>query len=168
MFFHQCTTYPLCDYTEEQLINLQNDIKGPHYVDKIYSYTFDDISYKESPISSTQNLIIIECFQDSNLINAEEDFCNFETYVTDDTQQIILDEGEHFYKHIHGLEVDKYLVNLKGGYDDYIVTHELDIKKLRKNAIRSDKILESSNFNPKPPGFRKNNVKKRYDYLLNN
>ena len=57
---------------------------------------------------------------------------------------------------------NKYLVNLKGGYDDYIVTHELDIRKLRKNAIKSDKILESYNFNPKPPEFRKNNVKERY------
>ena len=127
MFFHQCNTYPLCDYTEDQLINLQNDIKGPHYVDKIYSYTFDDISYKESPISSTQNLIIIECFQDSNLINGEEDFCNFETYVTDDTQQIILDEGEHFYKHIHELEVDKYLVNLDGYNSAYKIFIDLQV-----------------------------------------
>ena len=117
MFFHQCKTYPLCDYTEEQLINLRDNIKGPHYVDKIYSYTFDDTSYKESPVSSTQNLIIVECFKDTsgNSLNSdEEDFCNFETYVTEDTQQIILDEGEHFYKHIHELEIDKYLVNLDG------------------------------------------------------
>ena len=35
---------------------------------------------------------------------------------------------------------------------------DLDIKKLRKNAIKSDKIADSSNFEPKPPGFWKNNV----------
>lgn len=57
---------------------------------------------------------------------------------------------------------DKYIINLKGGEDDYIVTHDLDIKKLRKNAIQSDKIWDSSNFEPKPPGFWKNNVKERY------
>lgn len=57
---------------------------------------------------------------------------------------------------------DKYVINLKGGEDDYIVTHDLDIKKLRKNAIKSDKIADSSNFEPKPPGFWKNNVKERY------
>lgn len=56
---------------------------------------------------------------------------------------------------------DKYLINLKGGEDDYIVTYDLDIKKLRKNAIKSDKIADSSNFEPKPPGFWKNNVKER-------
>ena len=130
MFFHQCKTYPLCDYTENQLINLQDNIKGPHYVDKIYSYTFDDTSYKESPISSTQNLIIIECFKDgnSNKINSDEtDFCNFETYVTDDTQQIILDEGEHFYRHIHEQEVDQYLVNLDGYNSAYKVFIDLQI-----------------------------------------
>ena len=130
MFFHQCKTFPLCDYTEDQLINLQNDIKGPHYVDKIYSYTFDDTSYKESPISSTQNLIIVECFKDEsnyNIYSEEQDFCNFETYVTDDTQQIILDEGEHFYKHIHELEVDKYLVNLDGYNSAYKVFIDLQV-----------------------------------------
>ena len=57
---------------------------------------------------------------------------------------------------------DKYIINLKGGEDDYIVTHDLDIKKLRKNAIQSDKIRNNSNFGPKPPGFWKNNVKERY------
>ena len=57
---------------------------------------------------------------------------------------------------------ENYLINLKGGEDDYIVTHDLDIKKLRKNAIQSDKIANSSNFEPKPPGFWKNNVKARY------
>ena len=130
MFFHQCKTYPLCDYTENELINLKDNIKGPHYVDKIYSYTFDDTSYKESPISSTQNLIIIECFKDTsgNEINSDEtDFCNFETFVTDDTQQIILDEGEHFYRHIHELEVDKYLVNLDGYNSAYKVFIDLQV-----------------------------------------
>ena len=58
--------------------------------------------------------------------------------------------------------IDKYIINLKGGEDDYIVTHDLDIKKLRKNAIKSDKISDSSNFEPKPPGFWKENVKERY------
>ena len=82
---------------------------------KLYSYTFEDTTYKESPISSTQNLIIVECFKDNNNIkDDQQNFCNFETYVTDDTQQIILDEGEHFYSHIHKLETDKYLVNLDG------------------------------------------------------
>lgn len=57
---------------------------------------------------------------------------------------------------------DRYIINLKGGEDDYIVTHDLDIKKLRKSAIKSDKIVDSSNFGPKPPGFWKNNVKERY------
>jgi len=57
---------------------------------------------------------------------------------------------------------DNYLINLKGGEDDYIVTRDLDIKKLRKHAIQSDKLSDSSNFGPKPPGFWKNNVKERY------
>ena len=58
---------------------------------------------------------------------------------------------------------DNYLVNLKGGEDDYIVTHDLDIEKLRKDAIKSDKVSSSSIFESKPPGFWKNNVKERYN-----
>lgn len=57
---------------------------------------------------------------------------------------------------------DGYLINLKGGEDEYIITQDLDIKKLRKSGIKSDKISDSSNFGPKPPGFWKNNVKERY------
>ena len=59
-------------------------------------------------------------------------------------------------------DIDKYLINLKGCEDDYIVTQDLNIKKLRKNAIKSDKISDPSKFEPKPPGFWKNNVKERY------
>lgn len=57
---------------------------------------------------------------------------------------------------------DNYLINLKGGEDDYIVTHDLDIKKLRKSAIQSDRVGSPSDFEPKPPGFWKDNVKERY------
>lgn len=52
----------------------------------------------------------------------------------------------------------KYIINLKGGEDDYIVTHELDIKKLRENAITSDEIENKTNFKPKPPSFCRENV----------
>jgi len=55
----------------------------------------------------------------------------------------------------------KYLVNLKGGNDDYIVTYDLDIKKLRDDAIKNDEFNEDNYFKPKPPGFNKEVVKKR-------
>lgn len=55
----------------------------------------------------------------------------------------------------------KYLVNLKGGDDEYIVTHNLNIKKLREDAIKNDEYIINSNFKPKPPGFNREKVKKR-------
>lgn len=58
----------------------------------------------------------------------------------------------------------KYLVNLKGGDDDYIVTHELDIKKLREDAIKNDNYSNDSYFKPKPPGFEKSNVKNKMGF----
>lgn len=54
----------------------------------------------------------------------------------------------------------KYLVKLKGG-DDYIVTYELNIKKLREEAIKNDAHSKKREFKPKPPGFKKDVVKKR-------
>ena len=54
----------------------------------------------------------------------------------------------------------KYLVKLKGG-DDYIVTCELDIKKLREEAIKNDEYSKKREFKPKPPGFNRDVVKKR-------
>jgi len=47
----------------------------------------------------------------------------------------------------------KFLINLKGGEDDYIVTQKLDIKELRENAVTSDLIDDDNIFKPKPPGF---------------
>ena len=55
----------------------------------------------------------------------------------------------------------KYLVNLKGGKDDYIVTYDLDIKKLREEAIKNDEFSENNYFKPKPPGFKREIVKER-------
>ena len=55
-----------------------------------------------------------------------------------------------------------YLVDSKGGEDDSIITYTLNIKKLREQSIKSDKIIESLNYGFKPPKFRKNNVKERY------
>lgn len=56
---------------------------------------------------------------------------------------------------------DKYLVNLKGGKDDYIVTHNLNVKKLREAANENDEYTCESYFKPKPPGFNKHRVRKR-------
>lgn len=42
--------------------------------------------------------------------------------------------------------------------ENYIVTHDLDIKQLRENAITSDLIEDENIFKPKPPGFCKRNV----------
>lgn len=56
---------------------------------------------------------------------------------------------------------NKYLVNLKGGEDDYIVTYNLDIKKLRADAIKNDRYYNDSYFKPKPPGFDSEIIKKR-------
>jgi len=55
----------------------------------------------------------------------------------------------------------KYLINLKGGGEDYVVTHSLDINKLRHYQIldyESDKFTE---LKPKPPGFKDHKVRAR-------
>lgn len=56
----------------------------------------------------------------------------------------------------------KYLVNLKGGNGDYLVTHQLDINKLRNHQILS---YESENkdieLKPKPPKFDTHIVRAR-------
>ena len=54
-----------------------------------------------------------------------------------------------------------YLVKLKGGNDDYIVTQELDIAKLRNSATKIDG-HDVSYFKPKPAGFSQDVVKKRF------
>ena len=56
---------------------------------------------------------------------------------------------------------NKYLVNLKGGENDYIITYNLDIKKLREESIKNDNYLVNSYFKPKPPGFDIEIIKKR-------
>lgn len=55
---------------------------------------------------------------------------------------------------------NKYLINLKGGKNDYLVTHELDIKKLRECAVTTN-YHKDIYFKPRPPGFPRNEVKKK-------
>lgn len=52
--------------------------------------------------------------------------------------------------------------------DEYIVTHDLNIKELRENAITSDLIEDDNIFKPKPPGFFKRNVWARLNNILVN
>lgn len=55
---------------------------------------------------------------------------------------------------------EKYLVKLKGGADDYLVTYDLNIGKLKKSAKKIDG-YSNSNFKPKPAGYCHDIVKKR-------
>ena len=57
----------------------------------------------------------------------------------------------------------KKLVELKGGENDYLVIQELDIYKLRNNAIKSDSIpnKKDKNLKPNPPGLNVNIIKER-------
>lgn len=47
----------------------------------------------------------------------------------------------------------KYLVNIKGGHDDYVVTQTLNIQDLRKTQIKKYDPSEKTILKPKPPGF---------------
>ena len=54
----------------------------------------------------------------------------------------------------------KYLVKLKGGDDDYLVTQDIDILKLKNSGKKQDG-YSNSNFKPKPAGYCHEIVKKR-------
>ncbi len=56
----------------------------------------------------------------------------------------------------------KYLINLKGGNKDYVVTYCLDIIKLRNHQILSyESEIKSKEFKPRPPGFESYRVRAR-------
>ena len=57
----------------------------------------------------------------------------------------------------------KKIVELKGGENDYLVIQELDIQKLRDNAIKSDSIpnKKDKNLKPNPPGLNVDIIKER-------
>lgn len=56
---------------------------------------------------------------------------------------------------------NRYIVNLKGGDDDYIVTCNLDIKKLREESIKNDIFNDSSDLKPKLPGLNREIIRNR-------
>ena len=56
---------------------------------------------------------------------------------------------------------NRYLLQLKGGDDDYIVTHELNISRLRKRQCKHYTYVDDDYLKPKPPGFDDNIVKKK-------
>ena len=51
---------------------------------------------------------------------------------------------------------DKYIIRLKGGENDYIVTHDLDISDLQDKSLRSYSAdYSDTHFKPQPPGLKK-------------
>lgn len=57
----------------------------------------------------------------------------------------------------------KKIVELKGGANDYLVVQEIDINKLRNNAIKSDTITDKKDrtLKPNPPGLNIDIIKER-------
>lgn len=56
---------------------------------------------------------------------------------------------------------NNYLINLKGGLNDYVVSYDLNIKKLREHAIKNDEFDDDNIFKPNPPGLSRRIIKKR-------
>ena len=56
---------------------------------------------------------------------------------------------------------DNYLINLKGGLNDYVVSYDLNIKELREHAIKNDEFDKDNKFKPNPPGLSRGIIKKR-------
>ena len=51
---------------------------------------------------------------------------------------------------------DKYIIRLKGGKNDYIVTHDLNISDLQDKSLRSYSAdYSDTHFKPQPPGLKK-------------
>lgn len=56
----------------------------------------------------------------------------------------------------------KYLINLKGGNRDYVVTHTLNINKLRNHQILAyESEVKDTELKPRPPGFEDYRVRAR-------
>ena len=57
----------------------------------------------------------------------------------------------------------KKIIELKGGENDYLVVQEIDIHKLRNNAIKSDTITDKKDkiLKPNPPGLNIDIIKER-------
>ncbi|MBI5680092.1 MAG: hypothetical protein HZC47_04270 [Methanobacterium sp.] len=57
---------------------------------------------------------------------------------------------------------NKYLIKLKGGIKDYVVTHDLDINKLRNHQVLNyESPIKDTDLKPKPPGFDIDKVRRR-------
>lgn len=54
------------------------------------------------------------------------------------------------------LSEDKYIIRLKGGENDYIVTHDLNISDLQDKSLRSYSAdYSDTHLKPQPPGLKK-------------
>ena len=160
-------------YEIMQFDKYEKKIKGEEGISKYYMCIWNDIHivpYASYEIADIEDRIIFksccdivtvsEFNKDTNYINGVAESLSRDLFCYCIKSNVSKYGGSSIIQPTSSS--DKYLINLKGGQDDYIVTYNLDIEKLRKNAIKSDKVEDKSNFGPKPPGFCKNNVKQRY------
>ena len=118
MYISKCNTYPNCQYTTEDLKNLEN----PKSTNQMTIWiTESDLS---STLGSEKNVIVVHCLDDGN---DESGYCIFETSVFNKGQTTNLVENEKFSNFVLKDEKGIFKLNLGVGVKTQRVTVDIMI-----------------------------------------
>ncbi len=105
LYIAECTTFPFCKYSEEDLPMLNNTIISHANNHMIYGTDYGD----STPIGFIKDAMVVQC-EDTNL---NGDYCEFDVSVFSRGQDVELIENQKLYKYVMKGEKGNLLANLK-------------------------------------------------------
>lgn len=118
MYIAECTTYPNCQYSLDDLKNL----KSPQSSNQMTIWaTETDLS---STLGNKKNVIVVHCMDDGN---DDSGYCIFETSIYNEEQDIHLVENEKFSKLVMANEKGLFRLDLGVGISNQRVTVDIMI-----------------------------------------
>ena len=116
MYISDCRSYPDCHYAKDELKNLIE----PRNINQMSIWTTEDD--KSSAIGDDKFIIVAECVDDDNENNG---YCEFETSIFSEGQDITLVDNEKFSKFVLREEKGSFIIDLQYGLQLQILTVDI-------------------------------------------
>ena len=162
LYMNECRTFPLCEYTQDSLFNLED----PKNVNQMTIWTTTED--KSTAIGGDKNVMVVHCEDDDNEGNG---YCLFETSIFSKGQDVILVEDEKFSRFAFKGEKGRFVADLQSARKIQRITFDIMVFSGDVNFdLTGDNTLKASNGNGKEEidiSFQEYRLSNKIHYYVN-
>jgi len=162
LYMNECRTFPLCEYTQDSLFNLED----PKNVNQMTIWTTTED--KSTAIGGDKNVMVVHCEDDDNEGNG---YCLFETSIFSKGQDVILVEDEKFSRFAFKGEKGRFVADLQSARKIQRITFDIMVFSGDVNFdLTGDNTLKASNGNEKEEidiSFQEYRLSNKIHYYVN-